>query len=88
MTHIADLVRIRPISQLIRDISRVLQKLLKFFNGTVITAPLMPSLLVLSNNLDLSLNASESPIGYLGSSLQYWYLNNYRHTLSNYTSAF
>ena len=73
MTHIADLVRIRPISQLIRDISRVLQKLLKSFDGTVITAPVMPSLLVLFNNLDLSLNASESPIGYLGSSMQNWF---------------
>ena len=73
MTDTADLVRIRPISQLIRDISRVLQKLLKSFDGTVITAPVMPSLLVLSNNLDLSLNASESPIGYLGSSMQNWF---------------
>ena len=73
MTHIADLVRIRPISQLIRGISRVLQKLLKSFDGTVITAPVMPSLLVLFNNLDLSLNASESPIGYLGSSMQNWF---------------
>ena len=73
MTHIADLVRIRPISQLIRGISRVLQKLLKSFDGTVITAPVMPSLLVLFNNLDLRLNASESPIGYLGSSMQNWF---------------
>ena len=73
MTDTADLVRIRPISQLIRDISRVLQKLLKSFDGTVITAPVMPSLLVLFNNLDLSLNASESPIGYLGSSMQNWF---------------
>ena len=32
----ADQVRIRLISQLINDISRVLQRLLKYFNGTLI----------------------------------------------------
>ena len=36
ITQFADQVKIRLISQLINDISRFLQKLLKFFNGTII----------------------------------------------------
>ena len=60
MTKFADQVRIRLILQLIKGISRVLQKLLKYFNGTVISAFLISSLLVLFRNLDFSLNDSES----------------------------
>ena len=56
MTHFADQVTIRLISQLIKGISRVLQKLVKYFNGTAIFAFMIPALLVLSNNLDLNLN--------------------------------
>ena len=56
MTHFADQVTIRLISQLIQGISRVLQKLVKYFNGTAIFAFMIPALLVLSNNLDLNLN--------------------------------
>ena len=36
MTQVDDHVRMRLISQLIRGISRVLQNLLKYFNGTTI----------------------------------------------------
>ena len=36
MTQVDDHVRIRLISQLIKDISRMLQKLLKYFNGATI----------------------------------------------------
>ena len=36
-THLLDQVKMRLISQLIKDISRILQKLLKYFNGTIIS---------------------------------------------------
>ena len=35
MTQFADQVKISSTSQLIKDISGVLQKLLKYFNGTI-----------------------------------------------------
>ena len=38
VTQFSDQVRMRLISQLIHDISRAAQKLLKYFNGTVISA--------------------------------------------------
>ena len=51
----------RLISQLINDISRVLQKLLKYFNGTVIsTSFLLPLAGVFSVIFVLDLNDSES----------------------------
>ena len=59
MTQFADQVRIRLISQLIKGISIFLQKLLKYFKSTATSAFTMPSLVVLSNNLDLNLNDSE-----------------------------
>ena len=65
-------VKMRLISQLFKGISRDLQKLLKYFNGTTISA-LIPSFLVLFKNLDLNLNNSESIIGFFGSSLQKFY---------------
>ena len=54
-------------------ISRVLQKLLKYFNGTAIFAFIIPALLVLSKNFDLNLDDSESIIILFGSSLRNWY---------------
>ena len=52
----SDQVRIRLISQLSKGTSRVLQKLLKYFNGTAIFAFIILALLVLSkdfySNLD------------------------------------
>ena len=51
-------------------ISRVLQKLLKYFNGTAIFAFIIPALLVLSKNFDLNLDDSESIIILFGSSLR------------------
>ena len=36
ITHISDQVKMRISSQLIKEIPRVLQKLLKYFNGTAI----------------------------------------------------
>ena len=40
---LADEVRIRLISQLINGISRFLQKLFRYFNGTVISTSFVPS---------------------------------------------
>ena len=37
MTQFADQIRIKLISQLIKDVSRALQKLLYHFNGTIIS---------------------------------------------------
>ena len=64
-------VRIRLISQLIKGILIALQKLLKYFNGTDISAFVIPRSLVSPKNVHLNLNESQSVIGYLGSSLQY-----------------
>ena len=44
----ADKVRIRLISQLINGISRVLQKILKYCNGTIILTSFVPLLPILS----------------------------------------
>ena len=64
------------ILQLIKGISWALQKLLKYFNGTAISAFLISVLLVLPNILDLKMHDSDSVIAALfngGSSLQNWY---------------
>ena len=53
MTHFSDQVRIRLIPKLIKGIPRVLEKFLKYFNGTAISPFIIPALLVLSKNLDL-----------------------------------
>ena len=45
--HLLDQVRVRLISKLINGISRVLQKVLKYFNGTLILTFFVPSFSVL-----------------------------------------
>ena len=63
-------VRLRLISQLIRDISRDLQKLRKHFNGIAfLTFFALPSARVFSIILILDLNDSELSIVVAGSSL-------------------
>ena len=50
----------RLISHLMKDISRALQKLLKYFNGTVIsTSFVLPSSVLISVIYTLSLNGTE-----------------------------
>ena len=73
MTQFADQIRIRLISQLIKRISIVLQKLRKYFNEISIFTFIVSALLVLFKDLDLNLNDSESVIEVSGSSLQNWY---------------
>ena len=89
MTLFSGQVRIRLTSQLIKDISRVLQKLFKCFNDTSIFIFKIHALLVLSNNLDFNLNDSESAIGFSGTSLQNYYKvpDNSDHVPLNYTLA-
>ena len=68
----ADQVRIKLISHLIKGISRVLQKLLKYLNGTAIsTSSVLTSTGVLPVIFALNLNDSESAMVAFGSSLQY-----------------
>ena len=60
----------RLTSQLINDISRVVQKLLKYFNGTIIsTAFSLPVAAAFSVIFTLDLNDSESAKLSFGSSL-------------------
>ena len=60
MVQVADQVNMKLISQLISSISRVLQKLLKYFNGTAVsTFPTLASL-ILFVNFGLNLNDSKS----------------------------
>ena len=49
MTQFAGQVKIRLTSQLIKGISRVLQKILKYFNGTIISTFYVPNLLLRIN---------------------------------------
>ena len=56
LKHLLDQVRIRLISQLINDISRVLQKLLKYFNGTLILTFFVPWSFILRAIFVLNLN--------------------------------
>ena len=59
MTQFADHVKISPTSQLIKGISRVLQKLLKYFDGTIIsTLFILPSSSVWPVIFVLKLNES------------------------------
>ena len=60
--QLSDQVKIKLISQLIKGISRVLQNLLKYFKSTPIFRFLILSLSVLSINLDLNLNNTDSVI--------------------------
>ena len=75
MFQVDDHVKIRLASQLIKGISRVLQKLLKYFSGTIISTSF--SLLLLLGVFPvifiLDLNDSESSILSSGSSLKYCY---------------
>ena len=47
MTQFEDHVKTSSTSQLIKGISRVLQKLLKYFNGTIISTSTLPAILPL-----------------------------------------
>ena len=70
MTQVDDHVKIRLSSQLISGISRVLQKLLKYFNGTAISTPsLLPSSGVFCVIFTFDFNDSESTKVAFGSSL-------------------
>ena len=69
MTQVGEHVKMRLILQLIKGISRVLQKLLKYFNGTAISAFIIPFSLVLTKNLDLNLSELESIMRSFGSFL-------------------
>ena len=67
-------VKIRFISQLISDISRVLENYQCILNGTAISTFTVLVLPVLFVNLDLSLNDSKSDMpSSTGASLQYWH---------------
>ena len=62
MTQADDLVRMKLILQIIKDISRILQKLPKFFNGIGISSPFsLPKAGVLSVIFTLSLNNALLP---------------------------
>ena len=54
--------QLKIISQLISGISRVLWKVLKYFNGTDISTFTVPVPSVLFNNLDLNWNELESAV--------------------------
>ena len=58
ITQFADLVRISSISQSIKGISRVIRKLLKYFNGTIISTLIISLLLVWPVILFLKLSES------------------------------
>ena len=74
ITQVDDYFKMRLISQLINNISRVLLKLLKYFNGTIIsTSFVLPSAGVLPVMLILDLNNSESVKLSFRSSLEYCY---------------
>ena len=57
-TQLDDHVKIRLTSQLIKGISKVLQKLLKYFNGTITSTSFVPSFPVWSVIFTLNLNES------------------------------
>ena len=60
ITQVVDHVKLRLISQFIEDISRVLQKLLKYFNGTaILTSFVLPLSVFLSIIITLDRNDSE-----------------------------
>ena len=59
MIQFHDHVQVRLILQLIKGISRILQKLLKYFNATAISTLILTGLLALPNILDSSLNDSD-----------------------------
>ena len=74
ITQFAAHVCIRLVSQLIKVISVLLQKLLKYISGTATSFTLtVPTLLVLFVNLDLNLYDSKFVTSSPGSSLQYYH---------------
>ena len=73
MTRVSYQFKSRVTSQFIGFISRVLQKLLKPFNGKTLFTFVILALSVLSIILDLNLNALEFVVLSSGSSLQYSY---------------
>ena len=74
ITQSLDQVKIRLTSQLINGISRVLQKLLKYFNDTIIwTSFVLPAAGAFPAIFTLDLNDSESAMLSLSSSLQYYH---------------
>ena len=77
MTQFSEQFKSRVTSQFINRISRVLQKLLKYFHGTTIFTSAIPLLLVLLAILDSHLKDLESVMLSSGSSLQYCILINY-----------
>ena len=62
-------VNIRLNSQFLNGISRVLQKLLRYINGTAISTFAVPALTLLFSSFDLNLNDSQSDMLSFGSSL-------------------
>ena len=73
MIQFADQVNVKLISQLISGISRVLQKLIRGFNGNTISISTVLSIPVLFENFKLNLNDLESVKLSSGSSLQFCY---------------
>ena len=71
VSKFADQFSIRLISQLISGISKVLQKVHKYFNGAAISTFALSKLSLLIVNLDLNLNDSESVMLSLRSYLRY-----------------
>ena len=71
MTQFVDQLKIRLISQLISGISRVLWKVLKYFNGTDISRFTVPVPSISFKKLYLNWNESESAVLLSCSSLQY-----------------
>ena len=69
MTQVDAQMRIRFISQLIKYILRVLQKIFKYFIGTAVSAFIIPHLLALVKNLALNLDELELVMGFFGSYL-------------------
>ena len=70
LTQVDEHVKTRLTSQLIKGISKVLQKLLKFFSGTIISTSFSLSAAgVFPVNFTLNLNDSESAKLLFGSSL-------------------
>ena len=67
ITQSADQVRMKLISQLLKSISRVLQKLLKCFNGTSVSISfVLPTARAVAVILNFNLNDSESAKVVLG----------------------
>ena len=62
-------VNIRLNSQFLNGISRVLQKLFRYINGTAISTFAVPALTLLFSSFDLNLNDSQSDMLSFGSSL-------------------